>query len=206
MEARNTNLHRIYRDAFFQGIGQEKAETLLSQNRRLVTSNTRASVHSIPKQRSISLSEAARLQGSTTGSHGEGTALIVENIDLQWITTLGVALNIDPSFFAEHVKNPRGAIPWKAIFGNWSRDHSKPLQCNLSSYSVQDADEIESCMVQSWHVDGVVEYDQYGCRSQRNATLHDNNHIPRTVAYDELYGWSSSTRISYMLVRPQLCV
>lgn len=205
LSSRTANSNKEYLDTFLRAVGEEKAGILLSQDRRIMTSNTRAFLHSIAEQRPINLTEATGLHSTHRGTHAEATVLIVENIDLKWIATLGVAFNIDSSFFAEHAINPRGATPWKAIFGKWSKDHCKPSRKSLKQYIPQDRAEPTTSIVQSWHIDGVIEHDQYRRGSHRDSTLNDHNFLPRTTAYDETYGWSSSTRISYVLLHPALC-
>jgi hypothetical protein len=187
--------------AFFDVVGGE-AKAVLERRCRLPGSDTRASLHDTRRQRPVSLGEICHWARSDVP---EAAVLIVENINLQWITSLATTLRIDPSFFAEHAVNPRGATPWHAIFGHWSRDHSKPVQRKLTRYELSDHSRPSDQLLRSWHIDGVIEYDQCLRKPSKSSTLSDCNNMPRTLSYDENYGWSCSTRISYLRARPNLC-
>jgi hypothetical protein len=131
--------------------------------------------------------------------------LVVENVNQEWYTALVNVLGIDRSFFAEHASNPIGSTPWRAVFGDWSADHWKPFKNGRGlTTSIQDCDS-SKVLRGSWHVDGVLEYGNSTQGRHARLEVLNTNFVHRPIAFDEEYGWSSGTRISYILVRPDLC-
>jgi len=115
---------------------------------------------------------------------------------------LGIVFDISRSFFVKHAFNPPRGTPWEAIFGNWLADHWKPSKNGQSSDPTQQDTTSKVPLRASWHVDGVVEFEQHERGRHARFGLLNPNFVHRLVAYSENYGWSAGTRISYVLARP----
>ena len=194
-----------YLAALDEHIEKEKAGSILSKSGRRSASTTRVFYHKVQQQQMVSLADFEKL--NVVGDP-DYAVLVVENIELNWIATLGVALNIDPYFFAEHILSPQGQsgqTPWFTIFGKSSASWRRPIQNGLRpAHPLQPLDAAVDTR-KSWHVDGVFQYEGLRTTSQGQIALIDPNHMSRQVACDEDYGWQATTRISYCLVRPDLC-
>ena len=195
-------LKEHYLEAFLEHLGQAEKNIFLQRNRCLTTSVTRVFYHDVQQQTATRLSEVENLART---SDLRGVVLVVENIDLNWLTNLGVAFKIDPTFFAEHTYNPPGLAPYKAVFGKWSALHMKPVQTTTPP---QDS----SCQLPkgsgtrtSWHVHDVLEHNRNWSAPGERLTTRDPNFKHRMSAYDQEHGWSTNTRISYSLVKEGLC-
>jgi hypothetical protein len=184
------HLNRVERDQFLQRI-------------RNSTTSPRVFYHDIQQQTAIGLTEVQRLAETCDPVNA---VLVVENIDLKWLVDLGVAFKIDPTFFAEHTYNPCGLTPYKAVFGKWSAHHMKPVQTRTLFGSRSRQSEPENGKRTSWHIDGVLEYSNDWDKHGKHLMLRDPNFLHRISAYDEEYGWSTNTRISYSLVKEGLCM
>jgi len=69
---------------------------------------TKAAYRDIHTQRYLDLTQIATFAESENHENG---ALVIENVDLNWCVTLGVAFGIDHTFFADHTSNPPGDTP-----------------------------------------------------------------------------------------------
>ena len=195
---------KAYLVALYEHIGKGEEARLHGKPGQKITSSTRAFYHKLQQQQSISLADFKRLN---LKQDPDPAVLVVENIDLDWITTLGVTLSIDSYFFAEHILSPlgqQGQTPWNTIFGKWSATWRKPIHNGLGFSSMQPSDAAGTTR-KVWHVDGVYQYEgQHGVPVKQLALI-DPNYISRQIGYDVGYGWQATTRISYCLVHPTLC-
>jgi hypothetical protein len=82
-----------YMRKFYTCLGPEKARAIQSRSSSSAISKTRAFCHEVQHQIPVLLSD---VQGIAQRSAGEGAVIIVENINLDWIAALGVALCIEP--------------------------------------------------------------------------------------------------------------
>ena len=164
---------------------------------------TRACYYNIHAQKPLSLPEIATFAENNDLENG---VLVVENVSLEWCTTIGVALGIDHTFFAEHASNPPGDTPWEAVIGDWSEDRRKPSQNGQHSTSSNRQRNAIEDLRDRWHVDGVMEYELLGKEQYAQSGLANTNLLPRSTSYSKGYGWSVGTRVSYILANPSLCM
>ena len=164
---------------------------------------TRALFCDFNQQKPLQLSNIAFLADPKTQE--DVAVIIVENIDLDWISTLGTTLEIDVAFFCKHADGLKGSSPWKAIFSSSPAGHKRPTQStqNVSDTQNHVNDGVESTKPLDfyWHVDGVFDLGQSG---QNHSYLRNPNFILRTLKYEVQYGWQAATRISYCQVKQNL--
>ena len=165
---------------------------------------TRALLCDLNQQKSLQLPDITSLAHPKTQE--DIAVIIVENINLDWISTLGTALDIDAAFFCEHALSPGGNSPWKAVFSSSPAGHKKPTQ---SVHTVNDADihshegtESNKFTSVSWHVDGVFDLGQ---SDQDPPPLRTPSFIHRRLDFVAHYGWQATTRISCYRVNEKIC-
>jgi hypothetical protein len=197
----DANIEYDYLQAFAASVGETRAASLRRRVRALSFSATRTFYHDIQQRRQL---ERGGISGLSICGDQHSAALVVENIDLDWISTLGAKFEIDPAFFAAHLANLPGQTPWNAVFGKWSADHRKPTRIDIRRFPYQPFSR-ESDPRVSWHVDGVVEHSHYNAPHKSSMSFTDPNFVSRNLVYDTKYGWQATTRISYCLLHSSLC-
>jgi hypothetical protein len=95
--------------------------------------------------------------------------------------------------------------PYKAVFGNWSAYRMKPVQTKPQFDDRRNSTEKAIAKGRSWHVDGVFEYSRNWYTPGKLFGPRSCNFMRRISTYDDDYGWSTNTRISYSLVKDGLC-
>jgi hypothetical protein len=95
--------------------------------------------------------------------------------------------------------------PYKAVFGKWSANRMKHVQTEANFHERQDPNESAIAKGRSWHVDGVFEYSRNWHAPGNLFGSGSCSLMRRISAYGDEYGWSTSTRISYSLVKDGLC-
>ncbi|OTA86515.1 hypothetical protein M434DRAFT_153927 [Hypoxylon sp. CO27-5] len=160
---------------------------------------TRALYCDLDEQRFLALSDVPSLVRPR--SKEVASVIIVENISPDWIALLGTTLNIDVNFFCEHMQNPTGPSPWKAVFSSSPIEQKRPMHNIHKEFDVGnrlDATK-ESCNPTrvSWHVDGVFHLGHLDREPPQSNLLQNPNFIHRRLEYHMPYGWQAATRISY---------
>lgn len=125
--------------------------------------------------------------------NGDPSICIIENIHPVHIGVLGSALDISPSFFANHARHQDKDQFWEQPI-TWS-------------YMSTETNPWESTGQDPVHLDGMFEYDYTENRSvgyPLDATSHPN-FFPRDFFTDGTGPFQSNTRISYCRPHPSLC-
>lgn len=136
--------------------------------------------------------------------------IIVENLNEDWIATLGTVLNIDPVFFREHTLSSEGGSPWKAVFQPGQRRvvESQANKNTLPGALAVSLDDPRTIFNNKpwptnvfdnnpWHVDGVFESGRLHERLSQRGSVMNPNHAYRQTAFDSRVGWTMTTRISH---------
>jgi hypothetical protein len=164
---------------------------------------TKASYHNVHVQQHLDLAQIPSFAGS---GNSENCVLVVENVDLKWCVTLGLAFGIDHTFFVEHASNPPGNTPWEAVIGDWSGDRRKPSENGRVPTSSANQADVAEAPRDRWHVDGVLEYKPVNNGQDINSELASTNFVHRMTSYSKDFGWSAGTRVSFILVKRHLCM
>jgi hypothetical protein len=140
--------------------------------------------------------------------HGERAILLIENIDLEAIVTLGIALDIPARFFANHLQNPAGSSMWHSIFGSSDFRNSNLLRhkhlknsasAGPTGQTGQTGSHDHRRTKECWHVDGVLQIAVSGGTNARREDLMVRNNVMRNVEVNRSYGYQGNTRISCIL-------
>lgn len=186
-----------YLQEFRHGLDESKFSTILQRSSSSALPKT--SYHTVKAIRQLS-SQEIHLPSAIDSP----AVLVVENINLDWIGTLGLQLGLDPAFFVEHAFTLSVDVePWDAIFGKWSADHRKPTQKSTARYGTAAGPGTHDHDIESRHVDGVIEFDRpRGSKRRRSEEASSGgNTLPRLSVSDEDEIWQTTTRISYCPVR-----
>lgn len=180
-----------YLDAFRAYLSAQQADAILDKAPMPQLSSTRASLHSRIEHKSLRLENVS--PRDTDRPAPGNSVLIVENVDSHWIAALGVAWDISPSFFAEHVSNPRGTPLWQAIFGTSAFERAKPTTKEVTPDSSipQFWDKAHY-----WNVDGVLRYTNSISAIRTKVATNYPSVIRREGENSDIYGLHKSTRIS----------
>jgi len=194
---------RTYAAAICTQIPSGSLQTSLSYPQHGDPRATKASYHNAHAQLYLDLAQITTFAESRNPENG---VLVIENVDLNWCVALGLAFGVHHTFFAEHASNPPGNTPWDAIIGDWSGGRRKPSQNGRMSTPSTNQDDATKGFRSRWHVDGVFEYKPVGNGQNVQSKPTNTNFVHRMTSYNKYYGWSASTRISYILARPSLCM
>lgn len=135
------------------------------------------------------------------------TAIVIENVNLEWMKELSQTLNINAAFFREHACNPEGPL-WGAIFGSSVAGQREPVRAFEGEVRIShEMDRISTTTYRNWHVDGVFEWKptEPTQGEPRPATMKDPNVVGRRLEYSSQYGWQANTCISHYQNSKSLC-
>ncbi|KAI0008210.1 hypothetical protein F4779DRAFT_588304 [Xylariaceae sp. FL0662B] len=152
----------------------------------------------------LKLTDLARLE--RPGITRDAAVIVVENVSLDWIATLGTIFNIDVEFFCEYVSTPEGSSPWKAVFDPSGSDIKRPMRlCHIPepANNLDHRHNSAHPTMESHHIDGVFELGQPD-QLRSSPYFIGNNFIHRRVENHAPFGWEASTRISYCRVQENL--
>lgn len=180
-----------YIDAFWACFSPEQAATISPEAGRMRPFSATATTATYCTQHKHTLLKLADLSHSNHHVKLWDAVVIIENTDLAWISALGRAWDIPPSFFAGHASNPSGASPWLCIFGKSLAERKKPIMTEIAPAS------LNTCSwdkIQFWHVDGIYHYEE--TTQARLVDINNHNFIRRLTGQNPEHGLHYSTRIS----------
>lgn len=185
-----TNTMKPSREQYLKDFWECAAETGVGNAESVILQPPSTSrVWLCDEERQISLQLADKAVLDSDNAQRNTAVILVEDISLDWIATLGCKFNIDVAFFCEYLSGLRGPSPWKAVFGNGGSDIKRPTRLHHDVAPV--------ISVGSHNIDGVF---QLGLPVQMRSSPHrrpGRNVLDRRMENHAPFGWESATRISY---------
>jgi hypothetical protein len=95
--------HKTYLQEFFATLLNDQASKI-DEACSKSSSSTKTRFYTVREQRLFGLGELCQ---ATDLSNSDGVAIVIENIDQDWMVYLGVAWKIPASLFASHARSQR---------------------------------------------------------------------------------------------------
>ncbi|KAK8876857.1 NAD(P)-binding protein, partial [Apiospora arundinis] len=147
------------------------------------------------------LDDEAALTSANSKDHS--SVILIEDISLDWIVTLGCTFDIHTSFFFRYLTSSQGPSPWKAVFGNAVSDHKRPTRFNHPKH-INLGQVYRGPSMFSYHIDGVFQLGQSDQMRSCPRFRAGTSIIHRRIENHALFGWEAATRMSYCQINENL--